>query len=333
MSPDLAARPGLAAPQNPDDRRPVWALIMLCVVAAVCVVLFCTVGLQGAWEYVLRRRLLSIAALAIVAVAISVSSVVFHTISENRILTPSIMGFDSLYMLVQTIGIFLLGVSLGTLPAVPTFAFTVALMVGFSLALYGWLLLGAGRGLHALILIGIVFAGLFRSIQSFIARLLDPNQFVVLQDRGFASFTRFDAVLLAPSAVLVGVVVLLLWRMRRTLDVMALGRETALALGVDHRRIVIVVLVCVSVLVSVSTALVGPTTFFGLLAAHLAYTVTRTSRHAITLPAAVLGSVAGLIGGQLVVQHVFGFATALSIVIEFGGGLLLIALLLRRRTL
>ena len=38
----------------------------------------------------------------LVGYAIAVSTVLFQTITDNRILTPSIMGFDSLYRLIQT---------------------------------------------------------------------------------------------------------------------------------------------------------------------------------------------------------------------------------------
>ena len=47
--------------------------------------------------------------MAITGVAIAYSTVIFQTITHNRILTPSIMGLDSLYLLVQTVVIFFLG--------------------------------------------------------------------------------------------------------------------------------------------------------------------------------------------------------------------------------
>jgi iron complex transport system permease protein len=82
--------------------------------------------------------------------------------------------------------------------------------------------------------------------------------------------------------------------------------------------------------VSVSTALVGPITFFGLLVANLAYRVVGTDRHRATLPAAVLLAVVCLAGGQAVLQHGLGLDTTLAVVIEFVGGLVFLVMLVRR---
>ena len=119
------------------------------------------------------------------------------------------------------------------------------------------------------------------------------------------------------------------WRRRRVLDVLTLGRDNATALGVEYRREVLAVLAIVSVLVSVSTALVGPITFFGLLVANLAYQLMGTHRHAVILPAAALLGVLTLVGGQVVLEHAFGLNTVLSVVIEFVGGIVFILLLVR----
>ena len=80
----------------------------------------------------------------------------------------------------------------------------------------------------------------------------------------------------------------------------------------------------------VATALVGPVTFFGLLVASLAYQITGSSKHCYVLPVAVLLAIVTLVGGQVVLERVFAFDTALSIVIEFVGGIAFIVLVLRR---
>ena len=110
-----------------------------------------------------------------------------------------------------------------------------------------------------------------------------------------------------------------------------LGREAATGLGVDHVRTVSAVLAIVAVFVSVSTALVGPVLFFGLLVANLAYLVMPDYRHLYVLPAAVLLGLIGLIGGQTVLEHAFGYNTALSIIIEFVGGITFLYLLLKAK--
>lgn len=73
------------------------------------------------------------------------------------------------------------------------FLVEVALMVIFSGLLYRWLSAGERRSLHLLLLVGVVFGILFRSITGFLQRIIDPNEFLVLQDRMFASFNTADA--------------------------------------------------------------------------------------------------------------------------------------------
>lgn len=322
----------------PADRRilsPMVVLGGLSALTLLSIALFMTLGARGRWDFILAFRGTKIAAMVLVGYAIAVSTVLFQTITNNRILTPSVMGFDHLYRLIQTGLVFQFGSGLvATLDPRLRFGVEVASMVVFSGLLYWWLFNGAGRGdnrrsLHLLLLVGIVFGVLFRSVTNFLQRIIDPNAFLTVQDRLFANFNRVDVELLTVSALVVLAVSLAGWRWRRTFDVLALGRDAAVNLGVEHRRAVMAVLVMVSILVSVSTALVGPVTFFGLLVANLAYLVIRSHRHALILPAAVLIAVLTLVAGQLVLERVFGYNAALSIVIEFVGGLAFLFILVR----
>lgn len=310
--------------------QPVRVLLLLAVVAAGTIVLFMTLNARGRWDFVLPFRGMKVLSMVLVASSVAVSTVLFQTVSHNRILTPSIMGFDALYGLIQTGLVFTVGsAGLGALDPRLLFAVEVGAMVLFSGLLYRWLFSGSSRSLHLLLLVGIVFGVLFRSLSGFMQRIIDPNEFVILQDRLFANFNHVDGSLLAVAAGAVLAVSLAGWRLRHAYDVLALGRDAAIGLGVNHRRVVTVTLMMVAILVSVSTALVGPVTFFGLLVAHLAYQIAGTHRHLFVLPAAALLAVICLVGGQLVLERVFAFDTALSIVIEFAGGIVFLALLIR----
>lgn len=312
-------------------RHPSRLLGVLSLLAAACCVAFLTIGAAGQWDFVLVHRGARLAALLLVAHAVALSTVLFQTITHNRILTPSVMGFDALYVLIQAVLIFTLGAQqLGGIDPRLKFVGEVVLMVGLSGLLFRWLFSGAAGSLHMTLLVGIVFGVLFRSLTSFVVRLIDPNEFMVLQDRMFASFNMVPAQLLSAAALAVALVSVAVWRMRHALDTLALGRELAINLGLDHQRLVRRVLVLVAVLVSVSTALVGPVTFFGLLVANLAYQLAGSHRHRVVLPAAGLLGAIFLVGGQVVLERVFSFGTALSVVVEFLGGLMFIALLLRR---
>lgn len=318
----------LATGAGMDRQRLVLAGLGLLALAAVAC--FMLLGVRGNWAFVLPFRATKLLGLVLVAYSIAVSTVLFQTVTNNRILTPAIMGFDTLFILIQTVVIFFFtSRALATVDPRLQFLLQVAVMVGFSVLLFRWLFAGGERSLHLLVLVGIVFGVFFRSVANLMQRMMDPNEFLVLQDSFFASFNTIDRTLLGTSVVVVALASLALWRLHRSLDVVSLGRATAIGLGVDYKATVLKLLVIMAVLVSVSTALVGPVTFFGLLVVSLAHALAGDGRHRHILPASILIAVICLVGGQTLMERVFSFGTALSIIIEFLGGLVFIGLILR----
>jgi len=304
-------------------------LLALGVVALGLIAIFMTIEVLD-WDFALPLRTRKVAAMILVGYSIAYSSVLFQTVTNNRILTPSIIGFDSLFMLIQTVIVFVFGaMALSTLSPDVRFLINVGLMILFAGLLYRWLFNREGSNLYFLVLVGVIFGVLFGSITTFLQMLIDPNEFTVLQDRMFASFNRVDESLLVISAVSVLAATAYSTRYTRYLDPIALGREQAVNLGIDHAHVVNRLMVVIAILISVSTALVGPITFFGLLVANLSYQFMRTYRHSYLIPAAAVISVITLVGGQLLVERVFTFNTSLSVIVNFIGGIYFIFLLLR----
>ncbi|WP_426756754.1 iron chelate uptake ABC transporter family permease subunit [Myxococcus sp. Y35] len=312
---------------------PVRPLLVLCGLTLACVALFMLVEVNGPWDFVLAFRGKKVATALLVGYAVAVSTVLFQTVTGNRVLTPAIMGFDYLYVLIQTCLVFLLGsTAVAGLDPWLLFGAEVVIMVAFSALLHGWLF-GVARGnVHLLLLTGVVMGVLFRSLSAFLQRIIDPNEFVFLQDRFFASFNDPEhELLLLSTVVTLGVSVLGL-RLLRACDVLVLGREAAINLGVDYTKTVSWVLALVAILVAVSTAMVGPVTFLGLLVANLTYSVMRTYKHAFVLPAAALVAAIALVAGQLILERVFRLDTNPRVIIEFVGGGVFIAMLMRKAT-
>lgn len=305
------------------DRR----LLGLAAAALACAAAFLAVGLKGNIAFVLELRLLKLAALVQVGVAVAISTVIFQTVTGNRILTPSVMGLDALYLFGQMLMVFLLG-GVGYARLDPQLKFALEVLLLMALAL-GLLLPMLKRRLDMglMLLAGVVFGVLFRSLYSLLARLIDPNDFAVAQTASFANFNAVRTDLLVFAALVTLIAALLAWRARHMLDVVSLGPDAATSLGVDWAAAVTGLLLLVSALVAVSTALVGPVAFFGLLVAALAERIVATRRHGTLLPAAGLTGVVVLVGGQTLFQHGFGSATALGVVIEFFGGLVFLLLL------
>lgn len=318
-----------SARRSPESRYRLW-MLGLGLATAAAVVLFMTWDLQGNASYALTLRGTRLGAMALCAVAVSVATLAFQTVTSNRILTPSIMGMDALYALLQTLMVFSLGATAWTTaPGELRFLVELALMVGFSLLLYRWMFTGKPGSLHLMLLVGIVLGTLFRGISALLGKLIEPSEYTRLQDLFFASFNRVDPGLLGLAAVIVAICVVIALRLRHTLDVMALGRDTAVGLGVDHRRVTTVVLVLCAVLVGTSTALVGPITFFGLLVVSLAYQLAPGVGHGRLVALSSLLGVLTLVAGQFIVEQLSGNSTTLSVIVEFVGGIVFILMLLR----
>lgn len=312
-------------------QRPAVRLGLLAALALLAISTFMTVGVEADWAFVLQHRGTKLAAMAVVAAALGISTVVFQTVTHNTILTPAVMGLDALYQLLQAVLVLTLGaVGVVALGMVPKFGLEIVCMAGLSVLLVRWLFAGHASSLHLMLLVGMVAGILFRSLTSFAMRMIDPNEFASLQDRMFANFNTIQTQLLLPAAGLLLLGGCFFWRQRHVLDVLALGREAAINLGVNYRRQVLQLLVVVCSMVAISTALVGPVTFFGLLVANMAYQWMGTRRHAWVFPAVVLWGAILLLGGQVVLERVLGFNSALSVVVEFVGGLVFIGLLMRK---
>lgn len=315
-------------------RSPRMRLLLLCLLALGAMAIFMTINLGSNLRYILTHRGLMLATMLLVAFAASVSTLLFQTVTNNRILTPSIMGFEALFILIQTSMVFVFGPQgFPGLGVQGKFFLETLLMVLFSALLYRWLFTGNRNNLHLVLLVGIICGTLFRSIANLMQRLLDPSEFAIVQGRMFATFTRAAPELIGTSIAISVVIGIAIWRMRFRFDVLALGRNAAINLGIDYKRSLTVILLLVSVLVAISTALVGPLTFLGFMVVNLAYLLVGSSQHRFLLPAAFLLGIIALVGGQLLLEHLLNMSGALSVVIEFIGGSLFILLLLRKVSL
>jgi len=302
---------------------------VLLLLVLLSVGLFMTYQTYGNWQFALTIRGKKLLAFVIVGILVSSSTISFQTITQNHFLTPSILGFDSLYVLVQTCLFFYFGQT----PNQPMvlFGLNVGLMVLFSVALFGFLLRNETQDLFLLLMIGMVLGTFFKSISTFLQVLMDPNEYDKLQGKLFASFSNVDVSLLYLVIPLVLVLMILFWLASPTLDVFHLGTCQSINLGINVQRFRWYILCLISLSVALSTALIGPITFLGFIVANITYQFIPTYRHRFLFIAAALLSIFMLIFGQFLVEHVFHMNTTLSVIIEFGGGIYFIWKLLSER--
>ncbi|APT85276.1 iron chelate uptake ABC transporter family permease subunit [Corynebacterium aquilae] len=287
-------------------------------------------GSDGYWR-IAKMRSTAIVVMLLVAICQGYATVAFQTVTNNRIITPSIMGFEALYVALHTASVFFLGAAgVTALQGDGAFLLQVVLMVGFSGLLYAWLLSGKLGNLHVMLLVGIVLGGGLRSLASFMQRLLTPSEFDILTAKLFGNISNAETSYLKYVIPVTLVTAVVLQLRGRTLNVLALGRDTANNLGVRHRRETIVTLFLVSLAMAMTTSLVGPMTFLGFLMATLAYQLCDTYDHRFLLPMSVLIGYVILVGSYFLMRNVFYAEGAVTIIIELIGGTTFLIFIMRK---
>lgn len=309
------------------------SILVLLILSVILIISFLFVGVNSSnINYALYRRVPKICAMVLTGASIGFSSLIFQTVTNNRILTPSILGIDSLYVLLQTTVVFLLGsssviISNGNI----NFIITIAAMLIFSSVIYKFLFKGGNKNIFTLLLVGVVCGTLFQSLTTFMQVLIDPVEFQVVQDKMQASFNNINTNLLFISSIVIIICLGYVYDYLKVIDVMSLGRDQAINLGVDYDNMVKKMLVVVVLLTSVATALVGPITFLGLLVVNIARQVISTYKHSVLGIATILISIISLIGGQLLIEQLMNFGVSVSVIINFVGGIYFIYLVMKER--
>lgn len=275
---------------------------------------------------VVRRRMNAIIAMAIAAVCQSLATVAFQSVTTNRVITPSLLGFEALYTTLQTGMLYFFGVgALLSFTGTRAFGLQVVAMVVLTLILYGWLLTGKYGNLQFMLLIGIIIGAGLRSLSTFMRRLLAPSEFDILQARLFGSVNNADPEYFPIVIPIILIVVCLFFMNTNRLNVLSLGKDVSTNLGMDYQKGLIFTLILVSILMSISTALVGPMTFFGFLVATLTYQLTPTFNHKYLFMMAIALGFLVLTGAYFLMYHVFNAQGVVSVIIELiGGGAFLI---------
>ena len=310
-------------------------MILACIVAAACAVYLLLNSYPEnpkLFRYILSLRIPTLVVMLIAAFAIGSASIIFQSIINNRIVTPCLLGMNSMYTLVHTAIVFMVGS--GSIVATNSnlsFAIDLIVMAGAATFIYSWLFLKTGNNILYVLLIGTVLSSFFGSIQSTMIRVMDPNEYDALLTTLVADFTNVNVEVIVFSVVLLVALTIFLWKDLMLLDVITLGREAAINLGVDYNRTIRRLLLGVVLCIAVATAMVGTISFLGLIIANLARQLLKTHKHSQLIVGSALMGMLAIIAGQLISQHVFSYAVPISIFITIGGGIYFLYLLLFRK--
>lgn len=317
------------------DKRELKKIYILLTVAILACVVFIGIGLNASnADYLLSKRLPKVAAVVISGGCIAFSSIIFQTICNNRILTPSILGLDSVYSFFQTIVVFIFGSgSIVMTNKNINFGLSLIGMLLISAVLYKIVFARKDSSIMHLLLVGLIVGTLFSSLTSFMQVLIDPNEYLTLQNKLIASFSNVNTDILMMSVLIILAIVPFIYDDLKLLDVMSLGKEQAINLGVDYDKVMKKNMVVVAILTAIPTALVGPITFLGLIVVNVTYQIIKSYKHKFLISASILISICSLIIGLLFVEKVFTFSTTLSVIINFIGGVYFLYLLLKENKL
>ncbi|WP_195940028.1 iron chelate uptake ABC transporter family permease subunit [Romboutsia sp. 1001713B170131_170501_G6] len=315
--------------QKENKQKRIIYVIGLMVIAFSALFLIAGVNLEHI-DYAMSQRIPKLIAIVLTGGCIAFSSMIFQTITNNNILTPSVLGLDSLYILVQTLIVFIVGIDSKFIASKShNFLLSVVVMVIASFVLYKKLFEKSGNNIFFLLLVGMIFGTLFKSMSTFMQVVIDPNEYATLQNSLHASFGNVNTEILLIAAIMLIAIIPFIYDELKYLDVLCLGKDNAINLGVDYDKVVKKMIIVVSILVSISTALVGPITFLGLLVVNVTKQLLSTYKHSYLIVASILISISTLVGGQFLVERVFSFNTTLSVIINFVGGVYFIYLLLK----
>lgn len=311
-------------------------LIILAVIVLLCALGYLFYGIRfdnpRLFRYSMKLRIPKLAVMLITAFAIGGASLVFQSIINNVIVTPCLLGMNALYSLIHTAVVFAAGsASLLATDKNLAFAADLILMAVIATVVYGWLFEKTHHNVLYILLIGTVLTSFFSSIQNTLIRIMDPNEYDSLLETLVASFENINSeVIVASLAVLAGVI-FALRRELAVLDVITLGKEQAVNLGVDYDRCIRRLLLGVTLCIAVATAMVGPISFLGLIMANLARQIMKTYRHTHLILASTLFGMAVLIGGELIVERIYSYTVPISVFISVFGGIYFLYLLLNNR--
>ena len=307
-----------------NRKRNIYKLIILAVIVLLAMAAYMTIGVKFHNERLMRFafkiRYPKLIAMVITAFTIGGASIVFQSVINNTIVTPCLLGMNSLYTLIHTAVVFFLGSgSMLVINSNMSFALDLVIMGVVATFIYSYLFKVTNHNVLYVLLIGTVLTSFFSSIQSTLTRIMDPNEYDTLLTSLVASFSNVNS----------EIIIFLIFRKELAmLDVLTLGKEQAVNLGVDYDRCIRRLLLAVTLCISVATAMVGPISFLGLIIANLSRQMLKTYRHTQLILGSALFGMIGLIFGQLIVERIFVYAIPVSVFITVGGGIYFLYLLL-----
>jgi iron complex transport system permease protein len=215
----------------------------------------------------LGLRLPRILAAAVAGGALAVAGVAFQGLTRNPLAEPSVLGISSGAAFgVVVAQIFGLGIAPLEALGVTAFAFGGALLA--ATAVYLVARVPGGLSIQTLLLAGVIVGIFFGAAITVLISIVDFDRLGGVVHWLLGNLAPLPPASLALFAALAGAGVLVVLRHARELNVLALGEESALQLGVDAERLKRRIFLGAALLTGAVVAFAGPIGFVGLIVPH-----------------------------------------------------------------
>lgn len=235
--------------------------------------------------------------------SLALCGLVMQGMFRNPLASPSVLGVSSGASLGAVIAIYF-GASLISAWAIPLFAFIGA---GISLSIVYRIASCRGQtSVATLLLSGVAIGALNVAATSLLLALSlnnwDVARSIIYWTMGGLDGRTWDHVLIILPIVLSGFLLLLFYS--RQLDLLLLGEQHALSVGVDVRRARRNLLIISTAMVGASVSVVGGIGFIGLVVPHILRLLLGPA-HRYLLPACLLAGAITLLGADLFLNSFF----------------------------
>lgn len=321
-----------------SNNRIKYLIVIFIILALISIALYLagwilsqeqSISVSAFWKIVTKYKINNIVVMIIAAILISLVSAVFQTLTNNKILTPSLLGFDSIFASTQ---IFIMYVGSSTSIYITNsylnFLVCTVVMVAISLLLYAMILRGNKNNVMLLLLAGTIITTLLNSLNNFLKVIMSPEDFTNITSLTMTSLSSLNTNIIYIAIPIMIILVCLFFRERRIYDVMILGEDQAVSLGVDYNKSTNRNLIYISIAMAISTALIGPISFLGLITVNATRQLCKNFRHKYLFIVSSLLGIIVIIFGQFMVEY-FGYTVTLTTIINLIGGLYVVILILK----
>ncbi len=285
---------------------------------------------SSAASILLSSRLPRVICVALTGASLSLSGAAMQGLLKNPLADGSTLGVSSGASLGAVVAI-AFGITLPSLPFAGTMVMAVLFAFGSLLIILtlAWRL-DRSLSTNTIILIGVVYSMLVSSILSLIITFAsDKIKHITFWTMGSLAGSSYANALVLLAALVVGGSVIL--GLARELNAFAVGEDNARSIGVNVRRVRLLVLICVSLLTGVCVSIGGSIAFVGLVTPHIVRMITGPN-HKRLLPASLFGGATFLMLCDLVARILLNpLQLPIGVVTSIIGAVLFIVIFYRGR--